>query len=118
MLVIAAAIAWNLLLPAGPFPQDDRRVILVQRGQSLRSVAAELERVGLVNGTLGFQVLARLMRLDRSIKAGQYSFRPGITVPALLRALARGMYGLDLITIPEGLTNREVIARLAPHLGV
>jgi UPF0755 protein len=118
LFVVGAAIAWHLLLPAGPFPPDERRVILVQKGQSLRSVAAELERVGLVRGTLGFQVLARLMRLDRSIKAGQYSFRLGITVPALLRALARGMHGLNLVTVPEGLTNREVIAILAPHLGV
>jgi len=31
------------------------------------------------------------MRLDRSIKAGQYAFRLGTTVPAMLRALARGM---------------------------
>jgi cell division protein YceG involved in septum cleavage len=62
-------------------------VVLIQRGQSLREVGEELERVGLMRGTLGFQVLARLMRLDRHIKAGQYSFRLGITIPALLRSL-------------------------------
>jgi len=65
-------------------------VVLVQRGFTTREVAASLQRVGLLHGTFGFQVLARLMRLDRRLKAGQYAFRPGITVPALLRALARG----------------------------
>ena len=39
--------------PAGPFPPDERRVILVQRGQTLREVAEELQRVGLLRGTLG-----------------------------------------------------------------
>ena len=59
------------------------------------------------------------MRLDRSIKAGQYSFRLGTTVPALLRALARGMSGLNLVTIPEGLTTQRGRALLlANHLGV
>jgi UPF0755 protein len=58
------------------------------------------------------------MRLDRRIKAGQYSFRAGTTVPALLRALARGMSGLNLVTIPEGLTTKEVAGILANHLGV
>jgi len=93
-------------------------VVLVQRGQSLRGVANELERVGLIHGTLGFVTLARLMHLDRSIKAGQYSFRLGITVPALLRAFARGMSGLNLVTIPEGLTTPEVSLLLSNHLGV
>jgi UPF0755 protein len=93
-------------------------VVLVQRGQSLRGVANELERVGLIHGTLGFVVLARLMGLDRTIMAGQYSFRLGITVPALLRAFARGMSGLNLVTIPEGLTTSEVSLLLSNHLGV
>ena len=86
----------------------EQRVILIQRGQSLRAVAAELQRVGLLSGTLSFQVLARAVRLDRSIRAGQYSFQLGTSVPALLRALARGMSGLNVVTIPEGLTTTEV----------
>ncbi len=120
LLLIAAglAVAADLFLPAGPFPPRERRVVLVQRGQTLREVASELQRVGVLRGTLGFQVLARLMRIDRSIKAGQYSLRLGITVPALLRAFARGMSGLNLITIPEGLTLGEVSTLLSNHLGV
>lgn len=120
MLVFVAilAVAYQLFLPAGPFPPDERRVVLVQRGQTLREIANELKRVGLIQGTQGFHLLARLMRLDRSIKAGQYAFRLGTTVPALLRALARGMSGLSTITIPEGLTSSEVGLLLSNHLGV
>jgi UPF0755 protein len=119
LLVIAGlAVAADLFLPAGLIPPQERRVVLIQRGQSLRAIADELQRVGLIRGTLGFHVLARAMRLDRSIKAGQYSFRLGITVPALLRALARGMSGLNLVTIPEGLTTGEVSVLLSNHLGV
>ena len=118
LLAVIVAVAFHLFLPAGPFPFNERRVVLVQRGQTLKQVAGELERVGLIRGTIGFEVLARLMRLDRSIKAGQYSFRLGITVPALLRAFARGMGGLNLVTIPEGLTTTEVSLLLWHHLGV
>lgn len=119
LLVVAAlVVASDLFLPAGPFPPRERRVVVVEKGQTLRAIADELQRVGVLRGTLGFQVLARAMRVDRHIQAGQYSFRLGITVPALLRAFARGMSGLDLVTIPEGLTVREVGALLARHLGV
>ncbi len=119
LLVVAAlAVAWHLFLPAGLFPPDERRVVLIQRGETLHEIATELVRVELMQGTLGFEALARIMRLDRSIKAGQYAFRLGTTVPAMLRALARGMSGLNLVTIPEGLTTAEVSALLSAHLGV
>jgi UPF0755 protein len=119
LLVIAGlAVAADLLLPAGFFPRHEKRSILVERGQTLNQVATELERVGLLRGTLSFEVLARLMRLDRHIKAGQYSFQLGTTVPELLRAFARGMSGLNLVTIPEGLTLVEVGVILSRHLGV
>src|SRR3989442_5063888 len=118
VVTVGGLILANLSLPAGLFPRGERRVILVQRGETLREVASELERVGLIHGTLTFQVLARLVHLDRSIKAGQYAFRPGTTIPALLHSFARGMSGLNLVTIPEGLTTREVIERLAAHLWV
>ena len=119
LLVVAGlAVAYDLFLPAGAFPPVERRAVLVERGESLNHVAEELKRVGLIHGTLAFQVMARLMELDRSIKAGQYSFRLGITLPAMLRAFARGMYGLNLVTIPEGLTLGEVNHLLSNRLGV
>ncbi len=118
LLTAGLAVAYDLFLPAGAFPPEERRAVLVERGQSLSHVADELKRVGLIRGTLSFEVLARLMGLDRSIKAGQYSFKLGITVPGLLRAFARGMYGLNLVTIPEGLTLEEINRLLAVRLEV
>ena len=118
LLVAALAVASDLFLPAGFFPPHEHRVVMVMRGQNLRGIASELKRVGLLRGTLSFLVLARVMELDRHAKAGQYSFPLGITVPALLRALAYGMSGLNLVTIPEGLTLSEVSLLLSNHLGV
>ena len=118
LLAAGAAVAWDLFLPAGPFPPPEKRVILVQRGENLRQISEELQRVGLLRGTLTFHALARVMRLDRHIKAGQYSFHLGTTVPELLRAFARGMSGQNLVTIPEGLTMTEVSLLLSNHLGV
>jgi UPF0755 protein len=118
LVVAGAAVVYDLLFPAGFFPPRERRVILVQRGQTLRHIATELQRVGLLRGSLTFHVLARTMRLDRHIKAGQYSFHLGTTVPELLRSFARGMSGLNLVVIPEGLTTTEVSLLLSNHLGV
>ena len=120
LLLLTAVLvpAYDLLLPAGPFPAPERRTLIVERGKSLSAIAAELERQGVIRSTVGFMALARIMRLDRRIKAGQYSFVRGITVPALLRALERGMYGLDLLTVPEGLTLRELAQLLERRIGM
>ena len=118
LLIALLAVANDLLLPAGANPNNERRTIIIEHGESLHAIARELQRVGVIHSSFGFLALARLMHLDRSVKAGQYAFRLGTTVPALLHALDRGMYGLDLLRLPEGLTVREVAAILAPRLGV
>ena len=118
LLVLVLVPAQDLLLPAGWHPPAERRTLVIERGESLRDIASELQRVGVIHSQTGFLVLARAMRLDRSVKAGQYSFRLGTTVPALLRALDRGMYGLNMVTIPEGLMIREAAAIIEREVGI
>jgi UPF0755 protein len=116
--VALLAPAYDLFLPAGYRPPPEHRTVVIERGESLHGIAHELQRVGVIRSQAGFLVLARMMRLDRSVKAGQYSFRLGMTVPALLRALDRGMYGLNLVTIPEGLMVSETAELLQREIGI
>ncbi len=118
LLVALLAPAYDLFLPAGWKPARERRTVVIERGQSLHEIARELQRVGVIRSQVGFLLLARGMHLDRSVKAGQYSFRLGMTVPALLRALDRGMYGLNLVTIPEGLMIREAAELIEREVGI
>ena len=118
LLVALLAPTYDLFFPAGYSPSRDRRTVVIERGQTLHEISRELQRVGVIRSQVGFLVLARAMRLDRSVKAGQYSFRVGITVPSLLRALDRGMYGLNLVTIPEGLMVRETAMLIERQVGI
>ncbi|HXS81364.1 MAG TPA: endolytic transglycosylase MltG [Methylomirabilota bacterium] len=118
LLVALLAPAYDLFLPAGWRPARERRTVVIERGESLHNIATELQRVGLIRSQVGFLVLARGMQLDRSVKAGQYSFRVGITVPALLRALDKGMFGLNLVTIPEGLMISETARLIQRQVGI
>lgn len=118
LLVALLAPAYDLFFPAGYRPTKERRTVVIERGQTLHEIARELQRVGVIRSQVGFLVLARTMQLDRRVKAGQYSFRVGITVPSLLRALDRGMYGLNLVTIPEGLMILETARLIERHVGI
>ena len=118
LLAVLLLPVWDLFLPAGWRPPSERRTVVIERGESLHDIARELQRVGVIRSPAGFLLLARAMRLDRSVKAGQYSFRLGTTVPAVLRALDRGMYGLNLVTIPEGLTLLQTAALIERQVGI
>src|SRR5262245_23460611 len=118
LLVALLAPAMDLFFPAGWNPPRERRTVVIERGQTLQQISRELQRVGVIKSQVSFLVLARTMQLDRHVKAGQYSFRLGITVPALLRALDRGMYGLNLVTIPEGLMIREAARIIELQVGI
>jgi UPF0755 protein len=118
LLVALLAPAYDLFLPAGWRPARERRTVVIERGESLHNIATELQRTGLIRSQVGFLVLARVMQLDRTVKAGQYSFRIGITVPALLRALDKGMFGLNLVTIPEGLMISETASLIQRQVGI
>ena len=69
-----------------------------------------LQRAGVIRG-VRLPSRSRVMHLDRTVKAGQCSFPLGMTVPRSC-ALDRGMFGLDLLTLPEGLGPNAVAERL------
>lgn len=109
LIVAAAAIAGVLTAPPVPPPGA---TLVVHEGDSLASVATRLARAGVIRNALLFRIAARLAGRDRSLQPGEYAFTAPLTTPELLDLLASGGSQPEL-TIPEGLTVREVAALLA-----
>jgi UPF0755 protein len=109
LLVAAAAIARLLAEPPVPPPGA---ALVVHEGDVLASVATRLERGGVIRSALLFRIAARLAGRDRRLQPGEYRFTAPLTTPQLLDLLASGGSRPEL-TIPEGLTVREVAALLA-----
>ena len=92
-------------------PYDDRaREVFfpVQKGESFRSVSRNLAQEGLLRRPELFDVLARLQGLDQRVKAGEYLFDSSWSPARILDALCRGTVVLRRLTVPEGLTFREI----------
>ena len=96
-----------LPLPSSPYTFE------VRTGVSLKSVAQELVRAGVVPSDLPLVALARLKRVDRSIKAGNYEIAAGVTLPRLLDKLTQGDVTQAALTVVEGSTFAELVAALA-----
>lgn len=101
-----AIVAWDYF--EGPGPLTGPKTVLLKRGQSFQAIVDELEQQGVIDRPLLFRGIAALLRQGRNFKAGEYQFAAGITPKAVMRMVAQGKVLVRKITIPEGLTVREI----------
>lgn len=87
-------------------------VIDVTPGESLGRIAKRLERAGAVHDARVFLWMARWRGTDRTIKHGRHELHGTLTIDDVLAELARTPKPILRVTIPEGLTAREIAALL------
>ena len=83
--------------------------VVVPKGASLKTVAEELSRAGVIDKPWLFRIMARINGLAKHLKAGEYQFMPGISLQAAMDKIARGEVFFRRITIPEGLTSGQIM---------
>jgi UPF0755 protein len=87
--------------------------VRVPAGSDLRQIARALADAGVVANPRAFVLAARVAGLDRRLRPGDYRFEPGLSFPALLRALHDGRGRFAAVTIPEGWRIEQIADRLA-----
>jgi UPF0755 protein len=120
-VLILAAIIWlgftylDYLLDApGPEHADNAATtVILQHGQSLSSIAAQLETAGAVrDGTL-FRIEVWRANAGRELKAGEYSIPSGASMGAVLTMMREGRVVLHKLTLPEGWTTAQALRLVA-----
>lgn len=115
LALAAAAGAWYLTRfldsPAGP--PGPPRLVEVAPGRPFAAVARDLEEAGVVRDARLFSWYARATGRASRLKAGEYEFPAEATPRQVLARLVRGEVRQHQVTIPEGLTVREIAALLA-----
>lgn len=89
--------------------------VVVPKGASLKTVAEELSRAGVIDKPWLFRIMARINGLAKYLKAGEYQFMPGISLQAAMDKIARGEVFFRRITIPEGLTSGQIMYLIANY---
>ncbi len=86
--------------------------IPVYSKSTTRQIARELKEKGIVSFSFPFKVLAKLTRVDRSLKSGLYQLSPSMSLWQVLRTLSSGKSELLTLRIPEGYTAAQIGAEL------
>jgi UPF0755 protein len=87
----------------------------VQRGASVRTVAAALHERGWLEAPQVWIAWARVSERATGLKAGEYELNPGLTPRTLLELFGSGQVLLHSITFIEGSTFTELRAALSAH---
>ena len=95
-----------------PGPLTAEKSVVIPRGYGVRDMAELLEREGVIDNWLVFVAGQKIGRPAANLKAGEYLFKPGQSVVNVIDTIDSGKVILHQITIPEGLTSEQVVARL------
>jgi UPF0755 protein len=111
---LAAGGGWYLAQHylRAPGPALAPLVVDLPRGSGLTAIASRLADAGAIEHPLAFAALAQASGKDRSLKAGEYAIEPGMSPEAIMGLLKSGKVLLHPVSVPEGLTVREVYAAL------
>lgn len=121
VIILGTAVAgsglWGRhLAQTGPLQQEAR--VHIEPGKGPRSIASSLEKAGVISSAETFVMAVRIMDLDSTLKAGEYAFEPGISLRAVINKLALGDTENRTVTIPEGWTVKEIMAKLEATEGL
>ncbi|MDG2047333.1 MAG: endolytic transglycosylase MltG [Halioglobus sp.] len=116
MLVILGGLAFSelrqqwdapLLIPEAGF------VLTIEQGDSLRSVANNLNNMGILAHPSLLIFYGRWTGIDQAIKRGEYRLLPGLTAEAMLKQFSDGDVIHYQVTFPEGITLAKALGILA-----
>ncbi len=92
--------------------------VVIPKGASSGIVAHSLSEAGVISHPLVFRIYARMVGLDKHLKAGEYQFMPEVSIAEVLTKIANGEVYYHKITIPEGLTSGQIMYMISSYPGL
>ncbi|MFH0802492.1 MAG: endolytic transglycosylase MltG [bacterium] len=112
-LLICGAGAFFLQQVITPAGEGPSRKVVIERGDSPAQIAENLKREGLIKSPFAFRLLVRLAKVSDRLQAGKYIISPRLSTWQIILQIRNGeVIPPQKITIPEGLTSRDIVAIL------
>ena len=95
-----------------PGPLQADKIVLIPKNTGTSEIAELLSREGVVANQTLFELYAYLNRRKGNLKAGEFQFRAESSIAETTDTLINGKAILHAVTIPEGLTSEQTVARI------
>ncbi len=86
--------------------------VRIEEGDTVSSVAAQLESKGIITSSTIFRMMAWFGSREGKIKAGDYMLFTGMHYGEVFDTLEKGSKVVARVTIPEGFTEEQVATRI------
>ncbi len=110
-IVFVAAVAWV----RHPGPLNASQTVIIPAGQGRQQISEILKNEGVISSATAFQWLVLLYGQHGKLKAGEYLFPPQANIVQVIMQMARGDVIVHQLTIPEGLTVKQIVVLLNSH---
>jgi UPF0755 protein len=110
LAIAAAAFAYYLFASfTGPGPLPEDKIVVIPKGTGVSGIAQLLQREGIIDNADIFKLGVRLFAKDKPLLAGEYVFPKTTSPSAAMGIMIAGKSITHQLTVPEGLTVREVL---------
>ncbi len=96
-------------------PLETTTVFVIPKGEGVNAIAERLEREGIISDRRIFVASVIYFKVQERLKAGEYEIRKRSSMRFVLDKLVEGRAVLYKVSIPEGLTSEQIVARLNAH---
>ena len=116
-IIVLLAIVSGLAIAVGkqrfetPGPLESEKVVNIPRG-GIKDIAELLQREGVIDQPWVFMGGVVAMKAHDELKYGEYLFQRHASLRDVVETLVEGKVIQHQVTVPEGLTSEQIVARL------
>jgi len=96
-------------------PLDAPQTVVIKEGTSLQQIASQLVSNDVIDSGWIFEKGVVAHKAASSMKAGEYLFKPQMSMYDVMETIRSGKGILHKVTLPEGLTVHQIFERIAKH---
>jgi UPF0755 protein len=113
-----SVFVWGFAQYIKPGPTISENTVYIPEGSGVDAIANILVSEGIIYDSMIFRLGVRLSRVDKGLKAGEFSFFHGVSAKGAAEIIISGKTVTRRLTIAEGLTAFQVFDQLVVTSGL
>src|SRR3984885_6253731 len=112
----AAAYYYGMQKIEAPGPLQEEKVVNIPARAGMADIADTLQREGVIdNNRWAFIGAVIALKARSELKPGEYAFQKNASLRDVIGTMVEGKVVQHAVTIPEGLTSEQIVARLSEN---